>query len=62
MTILYAKVTEVTGSDFKVTFLGEEQQGNMTYNKLENYIPKMNDVVAIIEDKHGKKLVIGRVS
>ena len=59
--IRYAKVTEVTESGFFVTFLGETEQSQMIYKRLANYTPKLGDMVAILEDSKGKKLVIGEV-
>lgn len=59
--IRYAKITEVTEHGFFVTFLGETEQSQMQYKKLESYTPSPGDMVAIFEDSHGKKLIIGKV-
>ena len=59
--IKYARVTEVTGNGFFVTFLGETEQSQMVYKRLATYAPKLGDMIAIFEDKLGKKIILGRV-
>lgn len=61
MLIKYAKITEVTEQMYYVTFLGETEQSAMVYKRVATYTPALNDMVAILEDKVGKKILIGRV-
>ena len=59
MIIRYAKVTDTSEGEIKVTFLGETEQSSMVYHKLRHIIPQLGDMVAILEDSKGKKLIIG---
>lgn len=61
MLIRYAKVTAITEQGFFVTFLGETEQSQMIYKRLSTYIPRLGDKIAILEDKLGKKIVMGEV-
>lgn len=61
MLIKYAKVTEVSDQNFYITFLGETIQSKMQYKRLSSYTPNLGDMVAVLEDKLSKKLIIGRV-
>lgn len=60
VVIRYAKITEVLDSKCYVTFLGESEQSAMTYHKLSSYTPVVGDMVAIIEDNKGKKIILGK--
>lgn len=61
MVIRYAKVTEVTAQGFFITFLGETEQSQMQYKRCSSYTPVLHDMIAVLEDQLGKKLIIGRV-
>lgn len=61
MVIRYAKITEVSDGKFYVTFLGESEQSTMSYHKLNSYNAAKGDMVAVLEDIKGKKLILGKI-
>lgn len=60
--IKYAQVTYVSGAIYKVKFLGEELQSEMTYKKLATYIPTIGDMVAFLVDEKGNYLCLGKTN
>lgn len=60
MKILYAKVVEVSGSNYKVQFLSETERSETNYKRVATYNPVLNDVVAFLCDNN-KYLCIGKV-
>ena len=59
--IRYAEVSFVSGSTYKVKFLGEEIQSEMVYRKLATYTPRTGDIVAFLVDEKQKYLCLGKV-
>lgn len=60
MMLMYGKVVEVVGSDYKVQFFSETEPSQTVYKRVDTYNPVVGDVVAFLCDK-GKYLCIGKV-